>query len=277
MRTKKILVIVISVLFCLAVLFSCIFIFSVKDVVVTCTVYGGEKVEQINKSFEDKFEGKNLLFLDTDDVSDMLEDNPYYIVESVEKDYPNVLNIKIKERLATYYIQTTDKVYKTNDYGVVLDWYKKEEFTDKTSREMIYLSLRGVNVTSAIKGEIIKTDCDELVSSIFTMSKAVNLTDCINHVDAVVDQSKTVKDAIFKTYTGVEIWVENAHVRGEEKIVRGFNGYYNNADDYIKISGYINVLMQLDGEIVVTASLSPKYTISEVDGKIEIIDSNQGV
>lgn len=274
MRTKKMLVILISVLFCLAVLFSCIFVFSVKDVSVTFTVYSGEKAQKINQSFSDKFEGKNLLFISEDEVIEVLENNPYYIVESVQKDYPNVLSIKVKERKATYYIEDKEKVYKTNDYGVVLDVFDSNEFTDRQSRDMIYLTLLGVKVTSSIKGEIIKTDCEELVSTVFEMSKAVNLTDCINHIDVVVDRTKIVKDAIFNTYTGVEIWIENAHVKGCEKIVEGFNGYYDNADDYIKTQGYINVLMQEDDQIVVKASLSPKYSITEVDGEIVIIDLN---
>ncbi len=246
MRTKKILLISITVLFCLSV-FLCLFLlFSVKDVNIEYNVYADSddvEIKEIESRF-DKYSNKNLLFIKTEEVSNVLADNPYYEIIAVKKDYPNVLSVEIRERRKAFYIFDEDVIYETTKEGIVLNSYSSVELGN---RDMIYTTLTGVSVIEATKGQVIKTSEDELITAVFDMASEVNLTDCINEITV---EKATGKELVnFKTYTGTVIQITNACDNGVAKINKAYNDYYEKADDYEKTRNYLIVFENAQGEI----------------------------
>ena len=227
----------------------CFLLFSIKDVNIDYTVYtdgNSAKVKQIDEDFE-KYSGKNLLFLNLNNVKKELNDNPYYEIVSVEKDFPNVLSIKIKERRKAFYIFDDTNVYETTKDGIVLSVCKNENFSNYEDRQMIYLTLDGVSVSNASLGKKISTSADDLMLSTFNMATAVNLNDCINKIK--VEKAVEKEWVFLYTYTGTIIQIIDALDDGQAKIEKAFSIYNEDIDDFEKTRKYIVVLKNNEGEI----------------------------
>lgn len=240
MKAKKLLVISLAVICVIAVLLSCFFIFSVKDVKTSYSVSEGKDVSGIEQTLEN-YVGKNLLFLDLDDVKKDLAQYPYFEVVSIEKDFPNVINLTLKERREIYYFEKDSKTYLLDQTGFVL--CEKDSTSFVPDSDHIKLDFNGITVNNISVGSIVSTDRDELVKTVFEMAVAVRLTDCINTV-AIQYEPENV-EAHFMTDTGVKINVWNPENLGKEKIVKAFE-FYDGLDDYYKsfdeIVGFYNEL-----------------------------------
>lgn len=247
MKTKNTLVILIAVVFAFALLFSCILLFSVKKVDAEISVSTDIDTSELEQRLSE-FCGDNLLFFNEDKVVSLVDEFPYFELLSVEKKYPNVIKLSIKERMETYYLETDETVFVTTADGFILRTISVAEYDGNVPREIIKLNFSGINVTEAVVGKNIKTDADELVSCMFSMAKSVNLTDCIKSVNVIKAPEKD--DVLFNTYTGVSILITNATVRGMDKIIQGFNAYNDKTDDYLKTFNNIEVVLKADGSIV---------------------------
>lgn len=250
MKVKKILVISLAVVFMLTVLLSCVFIFSIKKVDVKFNVATGNGVVEIQKEL-DKYVGDNLLFLDLDDVYKDLEQNPYYEVVKVEKNYPNLLTVEFTERLETYCLEYEGKVFTLDKEGFVLNQQNLSEF-EGVGSDRIMLELDSFTIRSLSVGSKISTDDDEVLFSVFEMAKAVRLTDCINRIK--VRSFSIDRTAWFYIDTGVTIQVPKVYERGVDKIVCAFD-VYDNSDDYFKsFDTLIVTINQNTGEIQVDST-----------------------
>lgn len=248
MRTKKIFVILIAIFFVFALVFCGMFILSVNKVEVNYSVSSETDITAIQKKF-DEFKGDNLLFLDTDDVKGCLSSNPYFEVTKVEKSFPNVLQVNVKERREAYHMEYQDKYYITTKDGILLNIVDKAEYVLKDSREIIQVKFDGIAVEQAKLGRKIETSSQELILSMYEMLDAVNLTDCVKSIKVSklnIEMSYITLD----TYTGVEIKVEKPNERSVEKIQEAFNLYENGTTDYQKLNKKIIVYEnKVDGEI----------------------------
>ena len=248
MKTKRIAVILISVAFLIIATLSCVSIFSIKKMETTFAVADDTDTKSV-QAVLDEFIGKNIAFLDLEDVKDAIKDFQYLEVVSIAKQYPNVIKISIKERKEVYYFEHEDKVYVTAEDGFLLNSYPKEEFTDNGSREMIYLSITGLNVDKVEIGSKIKTNDDEMLSVVFEMAKEVFLTDCIKKIEILKAVER--EEAIFYTYTGVKILITKIKDDGVKKIQVAFDAYdlSEKAGDYEKTFKTIEVVKMDDGFI----------------------------
>lgn len=239
MKTKRLAVILIAVAFSIVVLFSCIGLFSLKKVQVTYAVGENTDTIAVQKAL-DSYIGKNLLFLDSEDVVNTLSDFHYMEITSIEKDYPNVLKLSVKERREVYDVIVGDTVYVTTENGFVLNSYSLSEMGQVHSRDKISLSFEGVNITDGAFGKTLITDSDDLVNMVFNMASSVNLTDCIKSI--TLKKATEVATAEFYTYTGVKIIVREILDDGVEKIITAFNKYDEGASDYEKTFKTIEVV-----------------------------------
>ena len=248
MKSKRLAVILIAVAFSLVVLISCVGLFSVKKVHVDFTVSQNASSERIQEKL-DRFVGKNLLFFNVDSVEQALDDEPYIQVLSVEKRYPNVLDVRLKERVEVYSINYDGKTFVLDDNGVVL-----AEKDCEGQRDIIELSIgEGVAVQGLTLGKVVKTDNPTLLSTVFDMAKSVNLADCIKGIEIEkVDGYVNEFDVVFKSFSGVEICVEDALTNGKEKVANAFKVYDEYLTDYQKTYGSIQSYMQHDGKFEVT-------------------------
>lgn len=236
MRAKKLLVIFLAAFCMLAVLLSCVFIFSVESINITYAVGEQTDVSDFNSAL-DKYKGKNLLFVDLDEIKEDLQDYPYFEIEEISKSYPNEINVLVRERLEVYWFENEGEFYTLDQTGFIL----KKEQVIPTSENQIQLTFdEHVTFTNLKVGSVVKTTDDTLVQAVFSMAQSVRLTDCINKISVY---SKPEKDVSFYTYTGVVITIRNVEYLGTDKAIEAFD-FYDNLDDYSKafneIIGFYN-------------------------------------
>ncbi len=246
MRTKKFAVILVAIVFILVMLFSCIALFTVKKVQVNYAVSDNTDTFTVQGKLNE-YLGKNLLFLNTDDVKSSISDFHYMEVLSVDKQFPNIIKVEIKERREIYDVVQGDKVYVTTDDGLKLREYDYKEGNE--SRERITLKLNGITISETKFGERLVTDGEELLDAVFEMAKSVRLTDCIKNVE--IQKGIENETAIFQTYTGVKIIVREILDDGIKKIETAFEKYDEVATDYEKTFKVIETVKTADGNIVV--------------------------
>jgi len=245
MRTKKIAIILIAVIFAVALIFCIGAIFTVKKV---DTVFCVSEDTKLNvdgaRETLDKYVGKNLLFLDTEDVEEALRSDSYLEVISVKKQFPNIIKVEVKERKEVYTINFDEKTYALDENGLVLSELK--EIIDE--RNYIKLELDSIKVISANEGFSISTDAPEMLTTTFEIAKNLRLTDCIKTVTVI---NKTERQEIkFGTYTAVDIVITKALEDGVAKAEKAFEIYDNETQDYIKTYNEIISYKQDNGEIV---------------------------
>ncbi len=243
MRTRKILARIIAITFALVVLLSCAGIFSVEKVDVSYAVCNSN-VQSV-QSILNGYKGKNLLFLDEQDVIDALKSKPYLEVESVQKKYPNVLSIKIQERRETYKINYNEKTYILDENGVALnntgEISQGGEVIDLsfiTFRNSPDFPLRKIKITDIVLGQKIKTSNDQTVFEALEIAKQFGLFDCIKSV-TIEDCTEGQYDVSFETHTGVKIYIEDVLVDAQRKGQVGLDAYNNLANDYQKRFGLL--------------------------------------
>ena len=241
MRAKKILVIVLAAIFGLTVLFSFAFIFSVKRVKVDYLVSQTTDVTQIEMSLN-QFVGKNLLFLDLEDVETEIKKYPYFKVDSIKKSYPNVIELNVTERREVYCITLDNYVYILDQTGFVLNKVAVAEF-EGVGDNRIELDIQGVEGLTLTIGNKIQSQDMPFIDSVLQMASAVDLTDCIDKISIVNDNSFEYKGAFFYTHTGVKMEIRKPEVLGVEKITKVFE-VYDDISDYLKafdsLIGYSN-------------------------------------
>lgn len=242
-NVKRYLIIMIAIAFGVAVIASCIMLFSVKKVSAEFSVFGESEAEKIQEDLDASFKGKSLVFLKKSEVYAVCDKYPYYEVTSVTKEYPNVLKIEIKKRAETFKVDTADKSYVLSDEGLVLNDTGSTEFV----RSVIPIDLGDLNVVSGIVGEKIATSNDELFYSVLKTSRALGLIDSVKEVK--IENGAEWHDAVFNTYTGVEVVVWGVEDEGETKIKRAFD-LYERLSDYQKTAYRILSLKQDNGTVV---------------------------
>ena len=104
MKNKKVLVILIAVVFFVIAIISFVGLFSIKRVHIDFAAQKETNSIEVQDSLN-SFLGQNLLFLNLDDVNSLLNDYHYMEVVSVKKSFPNVLSVQLKERREIYYIK----------------------------------------------------------------------------------------------------------------------------------------------------------------------------
>ena len=212
MRTKKTMVILIATVFAFVLLFSCILLFSIKKVNIEFNVASDVDTQEIEQKL-DAFCGENLLFFDCEKIENTVKDYPYFELISVEKKFPNVINVTLKERLETYYLLTEDKIYVTDKDGILLNSFDASSFdSNNSSRDIITLSFEGVAFLNQTLGNKVCCDNQQIFDVTLDMAKSVDLTDCIKSIKVV--NATEQQDVYFSTYTGVNILITEALNRG---------------------------------------------------------------
>ena len=256
MKSRKLSVILIAIAFLIVVVFSCVFTFSVQEVRVNFAATADFDSDSVMESLE-KFNGRNLIFFNLDEIKTELASNPKCEVVSADKSYPNVLNVSIKERVARFKITYQEKTYSLSEDGYVL-----EEISDPTDK-LLHITLNGVNVTGVKLGEKIATENDELFSSILSTAKAISFTDNATEITLnAIPYSFNEAVVFMRSGVQIKIWVDTDEVFTKDLIEKAFaayNGELLNADgkrmsDYEKFTSSIIVTKSDDGKIQVTWS-----------------------
>lgn len=238
MNSKRISIIFILVAFVVVVIASCFGVLSVKDINVTFAVSKTTNTKTIQNLINTNI-GKNWLTLSEEDIFKVLEGNHHLQIVSIDKQFPNVVNVKIKERREVYYTEYAGNTYVTDENGFVI----KQGVPVGEAREKIQLKLgEGITLSSVQPGSCIKTDNDKLLAQVFDIAKSVNLTDCIESIvveRAIGYEGSDVYDVVFNAYTGVQLRVHKILENGNQKATNAFKAYDEKLTDYQKNSGEI--------------------------------------
>lgn len=251
MKSKKIVSILIGVIFTAVVLAAGLFAFTVKRIEGKFTFT--DKVDAVAfQNTLDKYSGGNLLFFNADEMIKEIESDPYFKVTAVEKKFPNVVEVSVTERREVYLLEYSGKTYITDQTGFVLAELTEERknSADFNPRDFITLKLDGnISVKALTVGDILKTDCDDTLATAFVLAKEARLTDCIK--DMTVRVGVELKDVVFVTYTGVSIEIQNLNVKGVEKARKAVTLYDEEISDYVKTFDKIIAYEDDDNEVEV--------------------------
>ena len=266
MTKKKLLVILISIAFTFVVLFSCASILSIKKVEVNYALINAD-VQDVQNLLDENL-NKNLLLLNEIEVENSLNSKPYLEVVSVDKKFPNVLSVSIKERREVFRIETDEKSYILDENGVVLN----DAGEVRQNNEIIDISfisfadsptLSKIEIVDAELGKRLHTSNDQALYQTLKIAKNIGLFDCINKIEIELevgfdDESHVYHekfDVDFETKTGVNLKVMDLLVDGERKGQACFDAYNALATDYQKRFGNIEA----------------KYGKGEKQGKLMVV------
>lgn len=261
MKHKRLITIFVIAIFTLISVFTVFSVFTIDEVNVKFNVSDGGKItaDVIEDTLSD-WKGKNLLFVDEGDVRDELKDFTYFEVVSVEKDYPNTLNVEITERKARYLVE-----YNGEEYVVSTDGFVLEKLTAENS-SLIKINVDSNKIgnrfefASVIVGQYISTTDGGSMNALFDIMGVDGISDFVTEVSiywtADDDASTTNKNEAnqtlsIKTSTEVSVSIDKFKEYSVEKAKALVNSY-KNIDDYLKANSYLDVFRSEDnGEIIV--------------------------
>ena len=260
MRNKGLLTILIATVFSLVVVFSLITMLSVKHVNVDFSIYGlGEEYTDDIYSDLDKYKGKNIVFVDLDDVRADLSKYTYFEVVSIKKSLPNVIKVELKERFAKYVVVYNDTKYLVASDGFVVEMYPLS--AELSGYMQIDASLVAGNefiLKQPVVGDYLSANFDDVLSKIIAVAEEFSLSDFVTgaevfsykmHDGSYGDMSRLV----LYTKTGVEIHLTDFLVKTNDKVSMAITSY-NNEGDYIKSNRFIEVSELQNGVIHVEST-----------------------
>ncbi len=257
MRTKKLTVLFITILFVFCIVLSGVFVFSIKKVDAEYSTSEKTDVLSVQKTL-DEYLGKNLLFCNVDEIYNSLKNHHYLKVLEVEKKFPNVITLKIEERKEVFYTVFQEETYLLDETGFVLKKCDSSEAEGlSTRRDIIELSFtENASITEVKIGSIIKTSDDELFASVLEVASSVNLYDFIKSIRVEVKsegytESEGYRDMVMTTYAGGEISIWKVFEKGVLKM-KTLLLKYNEASDYIKTKCNAAVYESDDGQIIIS-------------------------
>ena len=184
MKHKRVFYALTVVMYVVVVLLSFAFLFSIKEV--KCNYYAisySTKYEQVEKQLN-KYNGKNLLFVNTDKIVSELEKDTYIVVKSIKKDFPNKILVEIEEREETFYIESsTHRYYLDKNYFVLK---KEDKQSNALNKNLIRLDLSLYNDFSVE---------DLIVGETFTMLNGW-IQNCVGEMITIFSDWKNILDSI---------------------------------------------------------------------------------
>lgn len=224
-------------------------VMSVSDVYVTFSVYGDEDVEsatEIVNSYKNDF----LPFVNLSEIERRLNENTQLKVESIEKRFPNKLNVVLSERKDFIAVKHLDRYYffdeeykfiesretlksSSDNLDMVLLEFDKADYPQSSFLSRQPLDIGNEPVLKAVKSMISKIDNPrDFLKSVRIEERYINLTYYV----------------YFTTLEGVEIEIRNVFDVPEKKIEAGINKYLTLTDSE-KLKEKIAVYKLDSGEI----------------------------
>ena len=256
MKAKRLLVLLIGLAFFISLILSCLFIFSIKTVKTEFNVSADFDETNVQNTLNE-FNGKNLLFFNEEEVGLALSKFSNVKVLSVKKTYPNLLEVKVSERLVSYALCYNDNIYLLDNEGFIIS----ERSDDYDTKNLIKIKLADIKAVNLVVGSKISTDFNELFYSAIeiaetTLTEELEFTgtkikDCVKEI--TISNSNKVKVAVFSTYSGVAIRINKPDEDGTDKAQKGFTEYHKLINDYYKTYDTIDVTkIESTGKIKVT-------------------------
>lgn len=224
-------------------------LFSVKDIDVCYSIYGENEYDCVK--ILSKYKGKNLLFLDEEEVRKELEAQTVLKINEVKKVYPSTIKVSVSSRQERFAIEG-----KKGEFFIVDDEYA-------------VVAVRGdtTNNTDTLNNVLVRFDVSETLN--FSVRSYLDFSSSVlSSFKTVADAFDSPRDEIEEIFvyeteekgnirisvsmrSGVKIVLYKATERTQEKIVTAKNKL-DGLDDTDKLFGEIICLERVDGEIYAT-------------------------
>ncbi len=248
MKNKRLVITLLSLIFVAVVALFFTALYSVKDVHCEYSVYDSSDVEKAEEILQ-SFKGKNLIFLNENEVKNAILENTSLKVEKVEKVFPNKIEVKLTSRQERFAVLSPSGNY------YVLD----EDFTVVAIRGDISNSADELN-NIVVDFQVENKPVLELKQTIDTVNdlRYKALRTCVEPFESPRDviESITLYETeeagnfrvFIKLREGVTIVVYKALTSTENKILAGLAKYATLADKD-KLIGEIVCYQEDSGKI----------------------------
>lgn len=242
---RKIASIVLTLIFCIAVIVGAGVILSIRNVNVEYLYFSSRGDEEYGRSHEklDSLKGRNLMFLDEEDIYGCVS-GEVISVESYEKIFPCTLNVVLKERLEQYVRPTSSGGY---------DVYDSQGGYMGTRQENINPADSSPNVLISVDDEVF----DSVISACGAFKQNFGtIRNLISRVTAGYDKVTGMSNLTFEFYSGMKLVVVNYEELASEKISAA-SDCYNSLSHDEKLHGSIYAGSSGGGQSGVYASYNP--------------------
>lgn len=242
---RKIVWLVIAVVFLASVIIGIGIIFSVKNVNVTLKSYtysadeeaeAAIEINGIKKTVLNKYGGKLISYVNGEDLAECFTDTDY-ILESYERHYPCTLNITVRERKELFAVAMENGTYSTYDStGMQLRSNLSEEEAmnkvDKAPNVLVTSSTEDYHITDTEIKEVAK------ISSIFA-DKFASLRSVVEKIEL-----RPRSNIIISLRCGISIYLADYTERTEDKLEAVYNKFMSLTGEE-KLSGMIHVGIEI--------------------------------
>ncbi len=231
MKHRKLFLISVTALALLFVVLCFFAVFSVNDINVQYSVYS-DSDKALCDEILDGYRGKNLLFLDVDDLKQEILDKTSLKVESITKQYPFTLNVKLFARQERFAIQTAQgDYYILDDEYTVIDKRQSPINGADNLSDIILEFITPDTLTLNLKAPLELSNDSLLQSLKLSLSCFDSPRDLIERVTVYkVDNEADNYRLIFTFRSGVKMEVRKALDLPKEKTQAGLQKYLSLTD-----------------------------------------------
>lgn len=236
---RKIVALLIGIIFFAAVIISLGVIFAVKNINVTMITYADDCSESYNeiKNTLERFKGDSLVFLNENSIVETVSDSNYTVV-SCEKKFPCTVNVTVKERLETYAVLV----------GGIYSMYDSDGKFLRSSVENVNVNDRSPNVE--LTGVLVEniTEITDIAAIFKNNFKAMRSLVANISLDVRPDIEGYTEKLCFNLRCGLKIQLDNYSENTEEKIAAVYSEFCR-LTDREKLSGTLRGYKNVIGEV----------------------------
>lgn len=225
---RKITALILSVIFCVALIISMSVMFALKNVNVEFISSSGDYVEayQNTKDNLNRLKGTNLLWITQDDIFENIEGGGYISVSSFKKVFPCTLNIVLKERVECFAVASESGYNIFDSEGNLIDKKRKEN----------------INVSDGSPNVLVKAESNDMKSvallSSYVKEYFSGLRNVVKYVSLDKSPIPNTDTVTFELYCGVKLMIVDFENLTKEKVEAAFLEFRTLTDSQ-KLSGTI--------------------------------------
>ncbi len=260
MKYKRLLILVTCLFFVTVLIFSTAMLFSVREISVNSTLLNGsnEGVDVKTNEVLKDYEGKNLLFISEKEIkNNLLKTSGYIEVVSIKKNFPNKLEVVVKEKKESFALFYNDKYYVLDSSLTVLkECSENKNNVDEQPNVLLELNVADFGQASLKVGSTL--DIYDLATKNYLTNCAQKLVlnrQNLNKVSiSVYKDGYNYKTMTLKMREGVVFNVLKANVQTELKLDKTYE-FYNDLTlpQGNKSEGvYFVSILEATGEVVIS-------------------------
>lgn len=258
MKYKKILTFVTSMIFLSALIFCTVMATKIAEIDVDANTItnSNENVLAVTTSVLEKYENKNIVFLNSKTVASKIEQSSSYVkVLSVKKVFPNKLKVVIEEREELFCIQYNDEYFALDSELKVLSKKQSNQNNVDGYKNLLFkFNIADFDENSLSVNKTLNFYDNEISSIINALSEKISARRLnVSSVEFISGSlGASVKRLVFTMTEGVKITITNYDERLVDKIDCLLNFYDDLDNKGDTLNEYFVVIDSKTSNVVVT-------------------------